>query len=320
MTKLILLLAVLAMVAMAATAVANRITSKNAPRSIPAGPTPAVAPKSVEDRAMLLAQLRALVAVAFTVVMFLALFRASIALTGLVGLPVALTAGSSASAGLLLYSALPAAKLPAATHNSAALIRRSPWSFGRRRTFLLPLAVIAAFGAFLVATGVTSSTDEQGRHRLIRIDDALHGSAAGPYPGWFYGVPLLLVTLALAASAFLALRRISSSPALPDPRMAALDRRWREVSTQVVVRLATGALLGYFGGTAVVAGRAMMNVAWNFDGTGHAQPLFALGITSAVAGAALALAGVFVFALAVKGALTIRATVRRTVLEPAARQ
>lgn len=318
MTKLILMLAVFAAVALAITAVANRISNRKMSRALTAGPVPTVAPKSAEDKAMLFAQIRALVAVVFTVSMFAAMFRVSIGMTGLVGLPVALTAGFSASAGLLLYSALPAAKLPPTSQNSAALVRREPWSFGKRRTFLVPLVVVAALAAFLTATGLTSSPDGQGRYRVIQLADALSSTASSPYPGWYYGIPLALVTLVLAASTYLALRRISSTPALPDPRMAALDRRWREISTQVVVRMATGALLGYFGGTAVIAGQALMNVSSKADGMGHAQPHFALGITSAATGAALALAGVVLLVLAIRGALTIRTTVRQPQPEAAA--
>lgn len=317
MTKLFALLAVLAALAWAVTATASWITRKRAPIAITIGSTPAVPAKSAEDQAMLMAQLRAVSAVVFSVAVFLVLFRVSIALTGLVGLPLALTAGSAASAGLLLYSALPPSRMPAAARSTAALTPRKPWSFGKRRTFLLPLTVVAAYAAFLLATGLTSSPDEQGRFRSIEIATENFSAAAGPYPGWYYGIPLILVTVALAGSTYLALRRISSSPSLPDPLMAALDRAWRETSTRVVVRLATGALLGYFGGTAVVAGQAMINVASSVDGTGPVQPLLGLGIASAAVGAALALAGVVLLVLAARGALTIRATVRQRVLESA---
>lgn len=319
MNRLLVLILIATALACAVTATASWIARKRAPLALTAGSAEAPLSKSAEDRAMLLAQLRAVAAVVFCAAMFLILLRPSVALTGLVGLPLALAAGLSASAGLLLYSALPPAKLPAFTRSSASLVPRKPWSFGVRRTFAVPFAVVLAYIAFLVATGLTSSQDGQGRYRVLRIEDTSSTVAATSYPGWFYGVPLMLVTLVLSGSALLALHRIASTPALPDPRMAAMDRRWREVSTRVVVRLGTGALLGYFGGTAMVAGQAMINVAMSFGdgGQGYRQPLYGLGVTCAAAGAALALAGVVLLVLAARGTLTIRAAARQGAREPA---
>ncbi len=318
MTKLILLLAVVAIAALAVTGIAGQITRKRTPRALAPGSTPAAATRPAEDRAMRFAQLRAVAAVALAIVLFVAMFRLSIGMTGLVGLPVALAAGFSASAGLLLYSALPPAKLPAAAKSSAVLVRREPWSFAPRRAFAIPLASMAAFVLFLVATGITSSPDEQGRYRQISIATADTASSAGPYPGWFYGIPLIVATLVLAASAYLALRRIAGAPALPDPRMARLDRRWREISTRVVLRLATGAFLGYFGGTAVFGGMAMMGVSRNIATEGPTQPLFALGAACTALGAALAVTGVVLLARAFWDAVSIRTSVRQEKPEPVA--
>jgi hypothetical protein len=323
MTRLIVLLAVLAVAGMAVSATAAWFSRRKAPRAITAGP--AVAPKSAEDRAMLAAQLRAVAGIAFAVVMFTALFRVSIGVTGQVGLPLALTAGVSASGGLLLYSALPAGRRQAARPQAArpqtASLQAARPQTGRRnaprdrallkpRALALPLAALLAYVALLVATGLTSSPDSRGRYRVLAVADATSGSAATPYPGWYYGVPLMLVTLVLAGTALLALRRIAGTPALPDPRMAALDRRWREISARVVLRLATGALLGYFGGTAALAGQAMVNVAWRHDAGGYLQPLLALGIATGALGVLLAVAGVVLLVLAVRGALTIRSGAR----------
>ncbi|NVM94076.1 hypothetical protein [Arthrobacter wenxiniae] len=322
MTRLIVLLAVLAVTGMAVSAVATRISRRKAPLAITAGPS--VASRSSEDRAMLAAQLRAVAGIAFAVVMFVSLFRVSIGVTGQVGLPMALTAGVSASGGLLLFSALPAGGRKAVRkawrkagrkdgrNQQAADATPGPqarWAGLKPLTLALPLLTMAAYAALLVATGLTSSPDSQGRYRLLHLANT-NASTAGPYPGWYYGVPLLLVTMVLAGSAFLALQRIAGAPSLPDPRMAALDRRWREISATVVVRLATGVLLGYLGGTSVVAGQAMASVAWAHDGGHPLQPLLALGFGTGALGALLALAGAALVVLAARGALTIRAAAR----------
>ncbi|RAN72590.1 hypothetical protein B5P43_32150 [Bacillus sp. SRB_336] len=323
MTRLIVLLAVLAVAGMAVSATAAWFSRRKAPRAITAGP--AVAPRSAEDRAMLAAQLRAVVGIAFAVVMFTALFRVSIGVTGQVGLPLALTAGVSASGGLLLYSALPAGTRRAASRQTGtrrAASRQtgsrqaashhapSAWDLLKPRALALPLAALLAYVALLVATGLTSSPDSRGRYRVLAVADATSTSAATPYPGWYYGIPLLLVSAVLAGSALLALRRIAGTHALPDPRMAVLDLRWREISAKVLLRLTTGALLGYFGGTAAVTGQAMVNVAWRHDAGDHLQPLLTLGIATGGLGVLLAVAGVVLLVLAAKGALTIRAAAR----------
>lgn len=326
MTRLIVLLAVLTVTGMAVSAVATRISRRKAPLAITAGPS--VASRSSEDRAMLAAQLRAVAGIAFAVVMFVSLFRVSIGVTGQVGLPIALTAGVSASGGLLLFSALPAGGRKAGRKAGRKTVRKAGRKDGRNQqaapatpgpqarwaglkplTLALPLLTMAAYAALLVATGLTSSPDSQGRYRLLHLANR-NASTAGPYPGWYYGIPLLLVTMVLAGSAFLALQRIAGAPSLPDPRMAALDRRWREISARVVVRLATGVLLGYLGGTSVVAGQAMASVAWAHDGGHPLQPLLALGFGTGALGALLALAGAALVVLAARGALTIRATAR----------
>ncbi|WP_207344089.1 hypothetical protein [Arthrobacter sp. E3] len=318
MTRMIALALVLLLAAMAVSAVASWISRRKPQRALGTGPASAASSKHAEDRAMLAAQIRAVAALVFAIVMFLTLLRASIGLTGQVGLPLALTAGLSASGGLLLFSALPAAKAP----GSHRLPSQKPATIGAgpagsaptarmlasRWSFALPIVVLLAYAALIVAAGLTSSPDELGRHRVLRLVSADASSAATPYPGWFYGVPLLVVAVLLTGSAFLAFVRISRNPSLPNPGMAALDSRWRRVAIQVLLRITTGILLGYLGGTAIVAGRAMAAL----------SSLHGWGIATVVVGAALALTGVVLLVLAARSALGIRAAVRRGNRPPAA--
>lgn len=308
LTKLLAALAVIAALALVITAAASWVTRRRKPLAITTGKSSAVPARSAIDRAMLGAQLKAVAAVGFSIATFVALFRAAIAFSGMLGLPLALVSGLSVSAGLLLFSALPSTKLSAQTTASATLTPRRPWSFGSRSNFIVPAAIAAIYIAFLIVTGLTSAPDDEGRYRVLRLEDAVSSSAASPYPGWYYGIPLILVTVALAGSAMLALHRISATHALPDPRMAGLDRRWREISTQVVLRLGTGALLAYVGGTALVAGQAMANVAMSGPGSVYRQPLLGLGVGLGILGAALAVIGVVLLVLAAKASLTIRAS------------
>lgn len=277
MTKLIAALAVFAALAWAVTATASWIAKKKAPRAIGPGKAAIHATPAEQDKAMAKAQWRTVAAIAFAALMFATLFRLSIGLSGQEGLPIAVTAGLSASGGLLFFSALPAAKIPADTATPPLLPKRA---------FILPAAVLAAFAAFVIATALVPALASE------RND----------------GVPLLLLAVALGGSAVLVLHRLNTTRTLADPRMDAADRRWREISARNLLNFTSGAFLAYFG-TAVI----LSTVALNAVALGTAQqetvsPTW--GIAGTAGGAALALAGVVLLALAAKGALTIRTAAR----------
>lgn len=281
MTKLIALIAVLAALGWAVTATASWITRKKAPLAIAAGHAEKQVTAAEQGKAMLRAQLRTVTAVAFAIVMVVALFRLSIGLSGQAGLPIALIAGLSTSGGLLLHAALPATKLPA----SPPLVAR--------RAFILPAAALLTLAAFVVANGLYASASL----------------------GWQQGAPLLLVALAVAGSAGLALRRLGTTASLPDPRMAAMDRRWRELSARNLLNFTGGTLLSYLGGTALMAGISMLNIPAGVAAEAG-DPVAIWGIASAAAGAGAALAGVVLLVLAAKGTLTIRTASRERASTP----
>ncbi|WP_425862443.1 hypothetical protein [Arthrobacter sp. TWP1-1] len=272
MTKLIAVLAILAALAWAVTATASWITKKKAPLAIASGRAPTHATAAEQNKAMLRAQLRPAAGMVFALIMFAALFRVSIGITGQAGLPTALTAGLAASGGLLLFSALPATSLPTDSLPSGPMPARQ--KLAAKKHFIGPFATLIVFLAFLMVSA----------------------QADASYPGWEGALPLALATLALTGSSLLALRRLSRTASLPDPRMAVLDRRWRELSARLVLTFTSGALLAYLGGTAVATGQSLLGTkpAW--------------GITCLALGAALGLSGVVLLALVAKGAFTLRAT------------
>lgn len=279
MTKLIAALAILAAAAWAVTAAASWIARKKAPLAIGPGRASPHATAADEDKAMGTAQLRTIAAFAFAAIMFAALFRISIGLSGQAGLPVAFTAGLSASGGLLLFSALPAARLATASPAAEPRSRLLP-----KRAFILPAATLAAFAVFVIAAEVALVSPE------VKND----------------GVPLLLTALALAGSALLALHRLATAAMLPDPRMAGLDRRWREISARTLLHFANGALLSVFGAAALLAAAASNAV----PASAAAAPSPNWATACAAGGAALALAGVVLLVVAAKGALTLRTRAR----------
>ncbi len=273
MTKLIALAALLAALAWAVMAAASWITAKKALRALGHGATPRAVTTGEVNRALLLAQLRTALAAAFGIVMFASMFRVSVGLSGQAGLTAILIAGLSASGGLLLFSALPAKKLPAR--------QLAPLAQFNKRALAVPAVILLAFAAFVTATG----------------------AAAPEYLPWTRGVPPLLAALALAGSSLLAGRRLITTRSLPDPRMGGLDQRWRELSLQNLITFTSGALLSSLGGTVLAAGLSLQSV------TAASAPPSATII--AAGGAALLAAGVVLFVIAAKAALELRLHVRR---------
>ena len=273
MTKLIAVLAILAALAWAVTATASWIAKKKSTLALPVGRSqapkgPAPLTDSDLNKAMLRAQLHTIAGVVFALVIFIALLRVSIGLAGQAALPLALMAGLAASGGLLLFSALPAAKLPV----DLPLLKK--------RQFLLPGAILLAYLAFLVVS------------TLLPAGTATSGMATS---GWAGVAPLALAVVMLTGTALLALRRLRTTASLPDARMASIDRRWRELSAGHLMTFTSGALLSYLGGTAAFTGQRLLGSSPNW------------GIAALTVGIILSLAGVVLLALAAKGALTIRA-------------
>ncbi len=283
MTKLIAALAILAALAWAITAVASWIAKKKAPLALAAGKVSLHTSAAEEDKALLKAQWRTAAAAIFAAIMFLALFRISIGLSGQAGLPIAMTTGLSASGGLLLFSALPATKLSKPTNPNSPSTQFLP-----RRTFILPAATLIIFTAFTIWVLVTELAPG-----LSTMKSAC--------------VPLLLVAMAVSASSLLVLHRLSTTAMLPDPRMAALDRRWREISAGNLLHFTSGALLSTLA-TAAIFTAAALNAATAASATA-ASPQWA---TACLIGGSLAgVSGVVLLVLAAKGTLSIRATVRK---------
>ncbi|MFJ2504693.1 hypothetical protein [Microbacterium sp. NPDC087592] len=249
------------------------------------------------------ARRRAVIAVVFSGVVIVALFLAGSFLQSLAGLPIALAPALGGSAGLLLYSATPprAVVVASGAAREASLTPRTPLSFVPPvGTGLLAAAVILQV-AFLIFTGVTSSPDGSGRYRTIAFQTADSASASSPYPGWFYGVPLLVATVVLVAATFLALWRVSSTPALPQRERADVDAGWRRATNRIILAVGGAMLLLQFGGTALQSGSAMHNT--YFEGV---PPIWdVLGQTLAGAGLALMIGSIVVLTLATLWAFTL---------------
>lgn len=262
---------------------------------------------TASDLALRRARQRALLCVTVGVVVLVGGAVLNAAVPDLLGLPIALAPGLAAAAALFGYAALPVTIEPPSGPTSASLAPRTAWSYGSRRAFAVPGTISAATLGFLTWAAVVADPDEQGRMRAVSFADGPVSTSAGPFPGSFYGLPLALVTVVLAASTYLALRRIAGIPTLPRPTDAVADRSWRATSTDLVIRVANAALLGYLGGAAFFAGHATHSASSGLESNGGHLPGVVLGGTLlAIAGAALVLAGLVNAFRAVGQALTLR--------------
>lgn len=207
------------------------------------------------------ARRRASISVVFAVAVLVAGVLVGLALPGLLGQSLLVAPLIAAAAGMLLYGSTPPRAVPLRDDEprAAPLVPRSAVSVVPARWAAAAIAAVTALVALVLFCGVTASDDEQGRSRVIRFEAEDYASWASPYPGWFYGVPTLIALVALLVSTLIALQRISTTAAFPNPADADVDRLWRRRSGAVLVGLGLGAVLFSYGGIAITAGMAMGN-------------------------------------------------------------
>lgn len=231
-----------------------------------------------------------------------ALDRVNQAQPGWYGLPLMLAPGVAAAIGLLVFALTPTRIVTdRPKRRSANLVPRRVWTYGPAWGFLLPLCAAVAVVVFAIIAGLAASAPPDGAFRSITIGSR----TAGPYPGWYYGVPLIGLTVLLAAATLFALGRIAS--AARSEQFDELDRSVRVLATRVVMQLSSGALFLYSGGVLLVAGWATRNAAVTFlpgGATSAVQPAAAFGLTELVAGLVVALLGGVLVSLSILDATT----------------
>lgn len=150
----------------------------------------------------------------------------------------------------------------------ASLRSREPWTYARWYVLVQPIVVAALLVGYLIITSCMGTTDGDSAGRSIRLtgENAYGGvmSEASPFPGVYYAVPLIAITLLLVALTCAALWRISRTPAVPGGRGEEADRRWRAAMTKFVVFLSSGSMLAYAAGVLYFAGNATRLVGINF--------------------------------------------------------
>lgn len=137
----------------------------------------------------------------------------------------------------------------------------------RRVTDYLPRALTTAVGgiavlhlATLALTTATASSDDLGRAgRQVAARCGNIGSAASPYPGSFYSVPLTLLLLVIGAATVVALVAVVRRPRgfAPDDVGDDVLRRW---STTRILGAAGTAVAASHVGIAFFAGTALLRM------------------------------------------------------------
>lgn len=234
------------------------------------------------------------------------------------GLGYALAGSVGAIAGLLAYALWPRSSwhTPGNGHFVADLSPRTPTSFARQWVFLLPLASAIALIAGLLWTGVYSATDEQGLHRVFQrrglsgwsvengqvADLQYNLSSSAPFPGWYYGVPVIVCTILLIATVYWSLQRVAGVARPADIGLFKSDDALRASRTIFVMAAAGAALALQIAGLAAVTGTVLR--------ASYRDPIPTPNLDSAAAtvpvepGATLALA-VLLTSLAIAGVAVI---------------
>lgn len=125
---------------------------------------------------------------------------------------------------------------------SADLTPRSTRMFGPVWGIVVPGVLLAATILGLIIAGLASSPDERGLFRMLpyssssgaQLDENLTVTAAtlgegstGPFPGWYYGVPLLFLLILGAVLTLWALNINVRRPALRSPALREFDNTVR---------------------------------------------------------------------------------------------
>ncbi|WP_432497516.1 hypothetical protein [Kineococcus gypseus] len=122
------------------------------------------------------------------------------------------------------------------------------------------LALFTAGCALALLTCLAGALLADGSGRALGWTDpaGLAATAAGPFPGAFYAVPVAAGVVVVAALTLALLLRVPARPAVPD---AAADAVLRRTAAHRVLRVSTSAVLGTTAALWVVGGAAASNVA-----------------------------------------------------------
>jgi len=175
---------------------------------------------------------------------------------GAFGIPLTIAPGVGAAIALvsIVASPLPRRQAPSGIRR-ADLTAREATTFGPRWAFVLPVVAAVLLVALVVATGATAELDSRGLARVLyTVVQPGQTNAGSPYPGWYYGAPILIVTGILVGCTFLALRRVAAAPRNSAIDFWAMDDAVRSALTRFVMFISSGTIVLYLGAVALQSG------------------------------------------------------------------
>lgn len=182
---------------------------------------------------------------------------------------------------------------PSGTVRRAALMRRTIADVAPP----VPRWALLTWTVGLVVTLVVSGLVSDNGRRITRSVSAAAGSAsAGPFPGWYYGVPLLAGAAVVLAATAAVLRLVARRPAVVDAEPE-WDLGLRRLSAHRVLRGAQLVLALTLAGVLAIAGAAVRSVGSGgvVDGVSHDSAAHApVGTLLAALAAVVLVAGVVV--------------------------
>lgn len=187
-----------------------------------------------------------LLALGTFVAVVVASFAVHAALPGLFGLPIVVGPGIAAAAGIAAFGALPFRGVPSKGARVASLRVRTAREVVGGRTLVGPVAALGVLVAVLVATGLTADRAGYSTGRAVSAQHGDLGASASPYPGAYYGMPVMIACALLLLSMTIAVRRTVLLPAVS--RDPAVDGPWRRAVGEALASIATAGILLYLGG------------------------------------------------------------------------
>lgn len=167
---------------------------------------------------------------------------------------------------------------------SAGLSPRGVFSFGPRWALAIPALTALVLVSWLVVTGLFSSRDAFGRHAILTVER--HVSADDPsvgrvppltpvlqsesFPGWYYGIPVMVAALALLVLFLLLLRALARAPRSAETQLLGVDELARTLKAKFVAGLSGAGLLATLASVANLSGGSMISLAGDerMDGPG----------------------------------------------------
>lgn len=206
-----------------------------------------------------------------------------------------LTGLAPASAGLLFLGVHLVGELswprPTGTLRRAALVRRTLGGIVPRRLRAVTLTWAALLTVTLVTCGIVATDG-----RPVTRTWPGGASTAGPFPGWFYGLPLLLATLGILVGTLAVLRLVAGRPAVMDTQPA-WDLSLRRLSAHRVLRGVQLVIGATTSGVLAVTSSAVISIGRS-GGTDPATVAGPLAAVGAALGVLAALVGVASIAIA----------------------